>query len=106
MARGDFNGAVPAPSVEHGYHFHFGNVEKRVNSTKAFDYTKLPDEERCDFKQTTSIERPVIYVTLNSINISPQWNYCHCEETATFTGLQIFQAVSEAEAPRTSGSLH
>ena len=84
MARGEFNGAVPAPSVEHGYHFHFGNVEKRVNSTKAFDYTKLPDEERCDFKQTTSMERPVIYVTLNSINISPQWNYCQCEETASF----------------------
>lgn len=84
MARGEFNGAVPTPSVEHGYHFHFGNVEKRVNSTKAFDYTKLPDEERCDFKQTTSMERPVIYVTLNSINISPQWNYCQCEETASF----------------------
>lgn len=84
MARGEFNGAVPAPSVEHGYHFHFGNVEKRVNSTKAFDYTELPDEERCDFKQTTSMERPVIYVTLNSINISPQWNYCQCEETASF----------------------
>lgn len=84
MARGEFNGAVPAPSVEHGYHFHFGNIEKRVNSTKAFDYTKLPDEERCDFKQTTSMERPVIYVTLNSINISPQWNYCQCEETASF----------------------
>lgn len=84
MARGEFNGAVPAPSVEHGYHFHFGNIEKRVNSTKAFDYTKLPDVERCDFKQTTSMERPVIYVTLNSINISPQWNYCQCEETASF----------------------
>lgn len=42
MARGEFNGAVPAPSVEHGYHFHFGNIEKRVNSTKAFDYTNSP----------------------------------------------------------------
>lgn len=84
MARGNFNGAVPAPSVEHGYTFHFGNVQKRVNSTKAFDYTKLPDVERCDFKQTTSMEHPVIFVTLNSINISPQWNYCQCEETATF----------------------
>lgn len=84
MARGNFNGAVPAPSVEHGYTFHFGNVQKRTNSTKAFDYTKLPDIERCDFKQTTSMEHPVIYVTLNSINISPQWNYCQCEETATF----------------------
>lgn len=84
MARGNFNGAVPAPSVEHGYTFHFGDVQKRVNSTKAFDYTALPDVERCDFKQTTSMEHPVIYVTLNSINISPQWNYCHCEETASF----------------------
>ena len=72
MARGNFNGAVPEPSVEHGYHFHFGNIEKRVNSTKAFDYTKLPDLERVDFKQTTSMERPSIYVTLNSINIYPQ----------------------------------
>lgn len=84
MARGNFQGAVPAPSVEHGYTFHFGNIQKRVNSTKAFDYSRLPDVERCDFKQTTSMEHPVIYVTLNSINISPQWNYCHCEETASF----------------------
>ena len=84
MARGNFNGAVPEPSVEHGYHFHFGNVEKRVNSTKAFEYDKLADVERVDFKQTTSMEHPSIYVTLNSINISPQWNYCHCEETASF----------------------
>ena len=84
MARGNFQGAVPAPSVEHGYTFHFGNIQKRVNSTKAFDYSQLPDVERCDFKQTTSMEHPVIYVTLNSINISPQWNYCHCEETASF----------------------
>lgn len=84
MARGDFNGAVPPPSVAHGYTFHFGNVQKRTNSTKAFDYTALPDKEKCDFKQTTSMEHPVIYVTLNSINISPQWNYCQCEETATF----------------------
>lgn len=82
--RGNFNGAVPAPSVEHGYHFHFGNVQKRTNSTKAFDYSQLPDVERCDFKKTTSMENPVIFVTLNSINISPQWNYCHCEETASF----------------------
>lgn len=84
MARGNFNGAVPAPSVEHGYTFHFGNVQKRTNSTKAFDFTKLPDVERCDFKQTTSMERPVIYITLNSLNIDPQWNYCQCEETASF----------------------
>lgn len=82
--RGDFNGAVPEPSVQHGYHFHFGNVQKRINSTKAFEYDVLRDLERCDFKQTTSMENPVIYVTLNSINISPQWNYCHCEETASF----------------------
>ena len=82
--RGNFNGAVPAPSVEHGYHFHFGNIQKRTNSTKAFDYSQLPDVERCDFKKTTSMENPVIFVTLNSINISPQWNYCHCEETASF----------------------
>lgn len=82
--RGDFNGAIPAPSVEHGYHFHFGNVQKRINSTKAFEYDTLKDLERCDFKQTTSMENPVIYVTLNSLNISPQWNYCHCEETASF----------------------
>lgn len=81
---GTFNGAVPAPSVEHGYHFHFGNVEKRVNSTKAFDYGVLKDEERCDFKKPTSMEHPVIYCTINSINISPQWNYCHCEETKSF----------------------
>lgn len=84
MARGNFNGAVPAPSVEHGYTFHFGNVQKRTNSTKAFDYTALPDIEKCDFKQTTSMERPVIFITLNSINIDPQWNYCQCEETASF----------------------
>lgn len=84
MARGNFNGAVPEPSVEHGYHFHFGNVEKKINSTKAFEYDKLTDVERVDFKQTTSMEHPSIYVTLNSINISPQWNYCHCEETASF----------------------
>ena len=84
MARGNFNGAVPAPSVEHGYTFHFGNIQKRTNSTKAFDYTKLPDVERCDFKQTTSMEHPVIYITLNSLNIDPQWNYCQCEETASF----------------------
>lgn len=84
MARGNFNGAVPAPSVEHGYTFHFGNIQKRTNSTKAFDYTKLPDVEKCDFKQTTSMERPVIFITLNSINIDPQWNYCQCEETASF----------------------
>ena len=50
---GTFNGAVPAPSVEHGYHFHFGNVEKKINSTKAFDYGVLKDEERCDFKKPT-----------------------------------------------------
>lgn len=82
--RGNFNGAVPAPSVEHGYHFHFGNIQKRTNSTKAFDYSVLKDLERCDFKQITSMERPVIHITLNSLNIDPQWNYCHCEETASF----------------------
>lgn len=81
---GTFNGAVPAPSVEHGYHFHFGNIEKRLNSTKAFDYGVLKDLERCDFKKPTSMEHPVIYCTINSINISPQWNYCHCEETKSF----------------------
>lgn len=81
---GTFNGAVPAPSVEHGYHFHFGNVEKKINSTKAFDYGVLKDEERCDFKKPTSMEHPVIYCTINSINISPQWNYCQCEETKSF----------------------
>lgn len=84
MARGEFQGAVPAPSVKHGYHFHFGNVEKRINSTKVFDYTVLKDLERCDFKEPTSMENPHVYITLNSINISPQWNYCHCEETASF----------------------
>lgn len=84
MARGNFNGAVPAPSVEHGYTFHFGNVQKRTNSTKAFDYTQLPDVERCDFKEPTSMEHPSIFITVNSLNIDPQWNYCQCEETASF----------------------
>lgn len=84
MARGEFQGAVPEPSVEHGYHFHFGNVDKKVNSTKAYDYSVLKDLERCDFKKPTSMESPVIYMTINSINISPQWNYCHCEETASY----------------------
>lgn len=84
MARGEFQGAVPEPSVPHGYHFHFGNVDKKVNSTKVYDYSVLKDLERCDFKKPTSMESPVIYMTINSINISPQWNYCHCEETASY----------------------
>lgn len=84
MARGEFRGAVPEPTVKHGYHFHFGNVEKRTNSTKIFDYSVLKDEERCDFKKVTSMEHPVIFVNLNSLNISPQWNYCHCEETESY----------------------
>lgn len=84
MARGEFRGAVPEPTVKHGYHFHFGNVQKRTNSTKIFDYTVLKDEERCDFKKVTSMENPVIFVNLNSLNISPQWNYCHCEETESY----------------------
>lgn len=84
MARGEFMGAVPEPTVKHGYHFHFGNVQKRTNSTKIFDYTVLKDEERCDFKKVTSMENPVIFVNLNSLNISPQWNYCHCEETESY----------------------
>lgn len=84
MARGEFRGAVPEPTVKHGYHFHFGNVQKRMNSTKIFDYSVLKDEERCDFKKVTSMENPVIFVNLNSLNISPQWNYCHCEETESY----------------------
>lgn len=84
MARGEFRGAVPEPTVKHGYHFHFGNVEKRTNSTKIFGYDVLKDEERCDFKKVTSMEHPVIFVNLNSLNISPQWNYCHCEETESY----------------------
>lgn len=84
MARGEFRGAVPEPTVKHGYHFHFGNVQKRTNSTKIFDYSVLKDEERCDFKKVTSMENPVIFVNLNSLNISPQWNYCHCEETESY----------------------
>lgn len=84
MARGEFMGAVPEPTVKHGYHFHFGNVQKRMNSTKIFDYSVLKDEERCDFKKVTSMENPVIFVNLNSLNISPQWNYCHCEETESY----------------------
>ena len=84
MARGEFRGAVPEPTVKHGYHFHFGNVQKRMNSTKIFDYSVLKDEERCDFKKVTSMEHPVIFINLNSLNISPQWNYCHCEETESY----------------------
>ena len=84
MARGEFRGAVPEPTVKHGYHFHFGNVQKRMNSTKIFDYSVLKDEERCDFKKVTSMENPVIFINLNSLNISPQWNYCHCEETESY----------------------
>lgn len=84
MARGEFQGAVPEPTVTHGYHFHFGNVDKKINSTKIFGYDVLKDEERCDFKKVTSMERPVIFVNLNSLNISPQWNYCHCEETESY----------------------
>ena len=80
--------------IEHGYHAHLGKVSKRVNSTKRIPLTDLPDEFPFYMKRACSMEHPVFYVRYNSLNISPQWNYCYIEETKSYYWIEDITALN------------
>lgn len=80
--------------IEHGYHAHLGKVSKRVNSTKQIPLTELPDEFPFYMKRACSMEAPVFYVRLNSLNISPQYNYCYIEETHSYYWIEDITALN------------
>jgi len=80
--------------IEHGYHAHLGKVSKRVNSTKQIPLSDLPDEFPFYMKRACSMEHPVFYVRLNSLNISPQYNYCYIEETHAYYWIEDITALN------------
>lgn len=80
--------------IEHGYHAHLGKVSKRINSTKCIPLTDLPDEFPFYMKRACSMEAPVFYVRLNSLNISPQYNYCYIEETHAYYWIEDITALN------------
>lgn len=80
--------------IEHGYHAHLGKVSKRINSTKRIPLTDLPDEFPFYMKRACSMEAPVFYVRLNSLNISPQYNYCYIEETHAYYWIEDITALN------------
>lgn len=80
--------------IEHGYHAHLGKVSKRVNSTKRIELSALPDEFPFYMKRACSMEKPVFYVRLNSLNISPQYNYCYIEETHAYYWIEDITALN------------
>lgn len=80
--------------IEHGYHAHLGKVSKRVNSTKRIALSELPDEFPFYMKRACSMEKPVFYVRLNSLNISPQYNYCYIEETHAYYWIEDITALN------------
>lgn len=80
--------------IEHGYHAHLGKVAKRVNSTKRTELSELPDEFPFYMKRACSMEAPVFYVRLNSLNISPQYNYCYIEETHSYYWIEDITALN------------
>lgn len=80
--------------IEHGYHAHLGKVSKRVNSTKRIELSELPDEFPFYMKRACSMEHPVFYVRLNSLNISPQYNYCYIEETHAYYWIEDITALN------------
>lgn len=80
--------------IEHGYHAHLGKVSKRLNSTKRIALSELPDEFPFYMKRACSMEAPVFYVRLNSLNISPQYNYCYIEETHAYYWIEDITALN------------
>ena len=80
--------------IEHGYHAHLGKVSKRLNSTKRIALADLPDEFPFYMKRACSMETPVFYVRLNSLNISPQYNYCYIEETHAYYWIEDITALN------------
>lgn len=80
--------------IEHGYHAHLGKVSKKVNSTKRIPLSELPDEFPFYMKRACSMEAPVFYVRLNSLNISPQYNYCYIEETHAYYWIEDITALN------------
>lgn len=80
--------------IEHGYHAHLGKVSKKVNSTKQIPLSDLPDEFPFYMKRACSMEHPVFYVRLNSLNISPQYNYCYIEETHAYYWIEDITALN------------
>ena len=80
--------------IEHGYHAHLGKVSKRLNSTKRIPLSELPDEFPFYMKRACSMEAPVFYVRLNSLNISPQYNYCYIEETHAYYWIEDITALN------------
>lgn len=80
--------------IEHGYHAHLGKVSKRINSTKQIPLGQLADEFPFYMKRACSMERPVFYVRYNSLNISPQWNYCYIEETHAYYWIEDITALN------------
>lgn len=80
--------------IEHGYHAHLGKVSKRLNSTKRIALSELPDVFPFYMKRACSMEAPVFYVRLNSLNISPQYNYCYIEETHAYYWIEDITALN------------
>lgn len=80
--------------IEHGYHAHLGKVSKRVNSTKRIPLSELSDTFPFYMKRACSMESPVFYVRLNSLNISPQYNYCYIEETHAYYWIEDITALN------------
>lgn len=80
--------------IEHGYHAHLGKVSKRINSTKRIALSELPDKFPFYMKRACSMETPVFYVRLNSLNISPQYNYCYIEETHAYYWIEDITALN------------
>lgn len=80
--------------IEHGYHAHLGKVSKRINSTKRIALSELPDKFPFYMKRACSMENPVFYVRLNSLNISPQYNYCYIEETHAYYWIEDITALN------------
>lgn len=80
--------------IEHGYHAHLGKVSKKVNSTKQIPLSELSDKFPFYMKRACSMEAPVFYVRYNSLNISPQWNYCYIEETHAYYWIEDITALN------------
>lgn len=80
--------------IEHGYHAHLGKVSKKLNSTKRIPLDDLSDLFPFYMKRACSMEHPVFYVRFNSLNISPQWNYCYIEETHSYYWIEDITALN------------
>lgn len=70
--------------IETGYHVNLGTLDKRVNSTKRIEHEEFDLRVAFYMKAPCSMERPVIYIRYNSLNVAPTWNYAQIEETDAY----------------------